>query len=325
MRILWLRPDKPDDISVGRHRIAKILEARGHEVRVQNTTLGDFASVLREPADVVLGTTRLGALVATWRGLVTGTPAVIDHIDPISQFRRNNGRLKTTVVGAAESVAFRLADHVMVVYDEAVPRVERHARSYTKTTLGVDYERFADPDEEVLEAARKGFDEAGLDADRKRVIYVGGIEPAYDVETVADAMAHLPDWDFVVLGDGSRREAIETHPQDNVHYLGTVPHEHVPGYLRESDVGICLLDDPNTLKILEYGAAELPAVNAAGDVEKRFGDLIDYCSSDPADVAEAIERAAAREDVAAFQSFTSDFGWTSVADDYEAALERVVG
>lgn len=324
MRILWLRPDKPDDISVGRHRIARILEERGHEVRVQNTTFADFAGVLREPADVVLGTTRLGALVATWRGLVTGTPAVIDHIDPISQFRRNNGRLKTRAVGAAESVAFRLADHVMVVYDEAVPRVERHARAYTKTTLGVDYDRFAEPDDDVLAAAREGLAEAGLDADRQRVIYVGGIEPAYHVETVADAMAHLPDWDFVVLGDGSRREAIETHPQENVHFLGTVPHEHVPGYLHESDVGICLLDDRNTLKILEYGAAALPAVNAAGDAEERFGDLIDYCSLDPADVAEAIERAAERDDVAAFQSFTSDFSWASVADDYEAALERVV-
>lgn len=324
MRVLWLRPDKPSNISVGRHRIAEILEGRGHDVTVRNTTFSDFVDVLDEPADVVVGTTRLGAQVAVWRRLVRRTPAVVDHIDPISQFRRHNGRVATGLVGAAESVAFRLADHVMVVYEEAVPRVERYAREYTKTTLGVDYERFADPSSDAIDAAREHLREAGLDDDRRRVVYVGGLESTYNVETVADAMAHLPDWDFLVLGDGSKRATIERHPRDNVHYLGTVPHEHVPGYLHESDVGVNLLDDPNTLKILEYGAAGIPAVNLEGDVEDRFGDLVEYCSLDPEDVAAAIDRAARRDDVEKFRAFTREYSWESVADDYEAAFERVV-
>lgn len=329
MEVLWLRPDKPADISVGRHRIADVLERRGHDVRVENTTVADFRHVLGEPGDVdvVVGTTRLGALVAVWRKLVRGTPAVVDHIDPIEQFERNHGRIATALVGLVERVAFRLADHVMVVYEEEVPRVERDARGVTGTSLGVDFERFADPDGSVVDRARQHLEECGLDLDRKRLVYVGGIEPAYHVETVADAMAHLPAWDFVVLGDGSRREAIEMHPRENVHYLGTVPHERVPGYLHASDVGICLLDDRNTLKLLEYGAAGLPAVNVEGDAETRFAGLVEFCTLDPADVAAAVERAAVHdaEDVAAYRSFVRDFGWESVADDYEAVFRRVAG
>lgn len=329
MEVLWLRPDKPADVSVGRHRIAAILQERGHDVRVENATVADFRHVLggSGDVDVVVGTTRLGALVAVWRKLLRGTPAVVDHIDPIEQFGRTHGRLATGLVGLVERVAFRLADHVMVVYEEEVPRVERDARGVTETGLGVDFERFADPDESAVQRAREHLEESGLDLARERVIYVGGIEPAYHVETVADAMAHLPDWDFVVLGDGSRREAIETHPQENVHYLGTVPHERVPGYLHASDVGICLLDDRNTLKLLEYGAAGLPAVNVEGDAETRFEGLIEFCTLDPADVAAAVERAAVHDadDVDAYRTFVRDFGWESVADDYEAVFRRVTG
>lgn len=329
MEVLWLRPDKPADISVGRHRIADVLKRRGHDVRVENTTVADFRHVLGEPGDVdvVVGTTRLGALVAVWRKLVRGPPAVVDHIDPIEQFERNHGRIATALVGLVERVAFRLADHVMVVYEEEVPRVERDACWVTGTSLGVDFGRFADPDQSVVDRARQHLDEYGLDLDRKRLVYVGGIEPAYHVETVADAMAHLPEWDFLVLGDGSRREAIEMHPRENVHYLGTVPHERVPGYLHASDVGICLLDDRNTLKLLEYGAAGLPAVNVEGDAETRFAGLVEFCTLDPAEVAAAVERAAGHDadDVAAYRSFVRDFGWEAVADDYEAVFRRVTG
>lgn len=327
MRIRWLRPDKPEDVSVGRHRIAAVLEERGHEVRIENATQAEFLRVLREPADadVVVGTTRLGALVAVWQGLVRGTPAVVDHIDPIAQFRRNHGRLATAAVGLAERVAFRLADHVMVVYEEELPRVRRDADGVTATSLGVDYERFADPDEAVVEAAQDDLVERGLDPDGNRVIYVGGLEPAYNVTTAADAMAHLPDWEFLVLGDGSQRSAIESHPQSNVHYLGTVAHERVPGYLHASDVGISLVDDRNTLKLLEYGAVGLPAVNVAGDAEERFEGLVEFCSLDPADVAAAVERAAEREEreIENYREFVREFDWRSVADDYEAAIERV--
>jgi len=137
-------------------------------------------------------------------------------------------------------------------------------------------------------------------------------------------MEHLPEWDFVVLGDGSQREMIEAIDRENVHYLGTVPHDLIPGFLHESDVGICLLDDRNTLKILEYGAARLPAVSMKGDAERRFEGLIEFSDPDPRNVAEAIRSADESATLDAFQEFTKQYSWRSVADQYEEVLERVV-
>lgn len=324
MNVLWLRPNKPENISVGRHRIAGTLDDRGHSVAVENTTFTDFGGVLTSDPDVVIGTTRLGAVVGGWRKLLRRTPLVVDHVDPIAQFERNHGQWATLGVAGVETVAFRLADHVMVVYDEELPRVRRHADGVTETHLGVDFELFANPPDETLRRAREILDEH-TDPERNRVIYVGGIEPAYHVLTAVEAMEHLPEWDFVVLGDGSQRDAIEHTERKNVHYLGTVPHELIPGFLHESDVGICLIDDRNTLKLLEYGAARLPAVNVEGDAEQRFEGLVEFCDLRPRNVAAAIRNAHRRGPRDEFQAFTKQFGWESVADQYEAVLEDVTG
>lgn len=323
MNVLWLRPDKPENISIGRHRIAELLRERGHSAAVENTTPDDFINVLNRNPDIVVGTTRLGAIIGGWRKLLRRTPLVVDHVDPISQFRRNHGAFATWSVSQGEKVTFRLADHVMVVYDEEMPRVDRHAKAVTKTHLGVDFEKFANPTERSVQRAREMLTEH-TDPENKRVIYIGGLEPAYHIPTVVDAMEHLSEWDFVVLGDGSQREMIEAIDRENVHYLGTVSHDLIPGFLHESDVGICLLDDPNTLKMLEYGAARLPAVSMKGDAERRFEGLIEFSDLDPRNVAEAIRSADESAPLDAFQKFTKQYSWRSVADQYEEVLKRVV-
>lgn len=325
MKVLWLRPDKPDNISVGRHRIADNLRSSGHEVEIWNTDFGTFRDVLSADPDVIVGTTRLGALVGVWKKIVHGTPLVVDHIDPISQLRRTSSPVKTWMVAQLEKIAFSVADHVLVVYQEELPRVERYASTVTKTKLGVDYEEFASPPTEVRERAREMLDERTR-SDLKTVIYIGGLEPPYHVPTVIEAMDHLHDWQFVVLGDGQQRDIVErAHAdRDDVWYHGTVDHEVIPGFLHEADVGICLMNDRNTLKILEYGAARLPTVSVEGDAEAKFEGLVEFCSLDPSDVARAIDDAAADAPVDAFQEFTARFGWTEIAKQYEEALHSVV-
>lgn len=319
MKVLWLRPDKPENVSVGRHRLAGILRDRGHEVTVRNATVGDAPSLLREPADVVVGTTRLGALIGAVRRLLAGTPLVVDHIDPIAQFRRTHGRVMTALVSRLETTSFRVADHVMVVYAEECERVARYNAAVTETRLGVEVDRFADPDAEIVDRAREAVAEA-VGPDARTVVYVGGLEPAYNVRTLVDAMDHLAAWDLLVLGDGSQREVVES-AGENVHYLGTVPHEAVPGYMHVADVGVSLVDDPNTLKVLEYGAAGLPVVSLAGDPEARFGEAVTYCSREPEDVARAVRTAAAAGSDDALFEIARRHSWASIADEYEAALE----
>jgi len=325
MRVTWFRPDKPDDVSVGRHRIAERLRENGHAVDVRNADFGSFRAVLDIDPDVVVGTTRLGAFVGAWKKLRHGTPLVVDHIDPISQFRRTHGRASTAVVSQFEEATFGLADHVLVVYEEERDRVRARSDAVTETSLGVDYRAFASPSPEALEYARDVIAAEG-DEERRTLVYIGGLEPAYNLGTVLEAMAFLEGWQFLILGDGSQRDRIASAAtnSDRVVYPGTVPHEYVPGFLHESDVGICLSDDPNTLKLLEYGAAGLPAVNAEGAAEERYDGLVEFCSLDPEDVARAVEESYEHAPVAEFRAFTEQFGWDAIAAEYESVLRSVV-
>lgn len=324
MKILWLRPDKPENISVGRHRLALELEERGHSVDICNTTVSQFRTVLGDDPDIVVGTTRLGAFVGAWKHLISRTPLVVDHIDPIAQLRRSRGPVTTWGVDKAEKLAFRLADHVMVVYEDELPRVRRHASNVTRTTLGVDYDRFADPSAETIRKARRVLTEH-VPEDANVVLYVGGLEPSYHLSTVVDAIDYLENWHFLVLGDGSRRDWLEdvAGDSDAVHYLGTAPYEEVPGYMQVADVGINLVDDANTLKVLEYGAAGLPVVHVEGEAERVFDGMVNFCSLEPGGVAHAIEQSI-KQETDNLAAFAWERRWTAIADEYERVMERLV-
>jgi glycosyltransferase involved in cell wall biosynthesis len=324
MKILWLRPDKPENVSVGRHRLGLELERRGHEVEIRNTTSAQFRQILGEDPDIVVGTTRLGAFVGAWKRVVSGTPLVVDHIDPIAQLRRYHGPVTTWGVDKAEKLTFRLADHVMVVYEEELPRVHRHASKVTHTSLGVDYDLFADPPEETIQSARRSLAERLPDGTNV-VLYVGGLEPPYHLSAVVNAVALLDDWHFVVLGDGSQRNWLEevAAAEDAVHYLGTMPYEEVAGYMHTADVGVNLIDDQNTLKVLEYGAAGLPVVHVEGEGEQVFDGMMVFCSLESSNVARAIEEAGG-SNTSALEELARRRSWKSIADAYEAVLQPLV-
>ncbi|PSP99056.1 glycosyl transferase family 1 [Halobacteriales archaeon QS_5_70_17] len=330
MRVLWLTPDKPADISVGRRRIAEHLERSGIEVTLRGTTPGTALRSLRECArgryDAVVGTTRAGAFVGAAARLL-GTPLVVDHVDPIRQFAGTHPRPLAATVRVAENAAFALADRVLYVYEEERPRVERYARGAIETDLGVAYDRFADPDPAAVERARERLAGAGVDLDGRIAVYVGGLEPIYRVPELLAAMTHRPEWTLVVLGAGSLEDRVEraARERENVAFLGTVPHEDVPGYLAAADVGLSLVDDPHTLKVLEYAAAGLGVVQAAGRAEARFGDCVEYCDTRPRGIADAIQRAGDRGTSDAFRERIRQFDYGTVAGDYREALRAVVG
>ncbi|MFC7156188.1 glycosyltransferase [Halomarina halobia] len=326
-RVLWLTPDKPENVSVGRRRIADELEARGFEIALRGTTPATVLASLRERDryDVVVGTTRSGALAGTLLKAL-GTPLVVDHIDPIRQFEATHPRWLSLPVRALEALAFRLADHVLYVYEEEGRRVRRRARSASKTDLGVAYERFADPDGATVERARERLADAGVPADDRVAIYVGGLEPLYRIEELLAASRFLDGWTLVVLGAGTLEPAVRRAARDreNVVFLGTVPHSDVPGYLRAADVGVCLVDDPHTLKVLEYGAAGLSVVQARGRAEARFDGYVTFCDPTPAGVAAGIREAGGRDGGDGFGEYVARFDYGRVADDYADAIARAL-
>ncbi len=326
MRVLWLTPDKPEDISVGRRRIAECLEREGFDVTLRGTTPATVVRSLRErdEYDAVVGTTRAGAIAGCALKLL-GTPFVVDHVDPIRQFERTHPRALALAVRAAENAAFALADHTLYVYEEEQARVRRYARAATETDLGVASDRFADPPPGVVERARERLAGEGIGADENVLVYVGGLEPLYEIPQLLAAMVHLPDWTLVVLGTGSLRGRVERAARDreNVVFLGTVPHGDVPGYLHAADVGVSLVDDPHTLKVLEYGAAGLGVVQAAGRAEDRLGEFVSFCEPFPEDIARAVREAGemgGRED---FREYVRGFDYERVAATYAAVLRGV--
>jgi glycosyltransferase involved in cell wall biosynthesis len=323
--VLWLTPDKPDDISVGRRRLSVHLGRRGFDVTLRGTTLRNLQPFVRNAGafDAILATTRAGAIAGSALKLLGGTPLVVDHVDPIRQFTENASRPTGAAVRWLEHRAFALADHVLYVYAEEEPRVRRYAASCSRTDLGVEYDRFADPAPESIDRATATLDAEGVDG--RVLIYVGGLEPIYHVEKLLSAVRFLDGWSLLVLGDGSLSERVDgvAAERPDVVFPGTVPHDHVPGYLRAADVGISLVDDPHTLKVLEYGAAGLPVVQLAGRAEGRFGDLVEYCDASGESIANACRRADGRE-TADLRSFAREFDWAEIADDYADALKMVL-
>lgn len=322
-RVLWLTPDKPEDISVGRRRIADHMDAVGYDVTLRGTTPQTVRQSLRERSqyDVVVGTTRAGALAGTaFRAL--GYPFVVDHIDPIRQFAKTHPQWLVGGVRVGEDIAFALANTTLFVYEEERARVERWSSRAVKTNLGVDYERFADPGADALAAA----DDILADRDIREnvIIYVGGLEPLYNVKAMLTAAEKLDDWTLVIAGTGSLEDeaAAADARSDAVTFLGTVPHETVPGLLARADVGLSLVDDAHTLKVLEYGAAGLPVVQLDGAARRRFGDRLRYCTSDPTSIAATVREAEAT-DPEPLHRFVERFSWREIAGTYIEAVEAV--
>lgn len=342
LEILWLSPNKPENISVGRQIIAQKLQNRGHNITLWSTTFRSFRDIINENPDIIIGTTSLGSFVGTWAKLIRRVPFVVDHIDPTSQLERSERiglqkaglkrklyNLKSSTITKAvsfgESIAFRIADHVMVAYEEELCRVSQYNSSVTKTDLGVDYDCFANPDPKVINDVKTRV-EKYVDTEEKILIYVGGLEPSYRIELLLNTMINLHEWHLLILGDGSLREIVEKKSTEakNIHYMETVPYEEVPGYLYHADVGISLVDDRNTLKLLEYGAAGLPVVSIEGDAEKQFAGLVTFCSDSPDDVARAVRKRQEIGPSEELQILSKQRDWDYITDDYELALERII-
>jgi glycosyltransferase involved in cell wall biosynthesis len=332
-RICWLTPDKPANISVGRRQVATRLEKRGFEVVLRGTTTATLTEVFADWGgfDAVIGTTRAGAIAGALVSTVERCPLIVDHVDPIAQFEETASLPVATVVRWLENACFALAAGVLYTYPEERARVSRFARRAKETDLGVEFDRFADPASGAIRAARSHLAGLAIDPEDRIAIYLGGLEPIYHIEELLESARYLEDWTLLVVGDGSLTGRVErvASESERIEFLGTVPHEAVPGYLRVADVGVCLVDDPHTLKVLEYGAAGLPVVQLAGRAERRFGDLVEFCSTDPADIARAIESAGERSDDTdgvehSLRAFAGRFDWARVATDYEGMLEDVL-
>lgn len=321
--ILWHTPSKPENISVGRGRVASHLRDMGHTVTVRGTTLDTLRRSIRERGeyDVILGTTRSGAMAGTAIAALTAfqTPFVVDHIDPIDQFKQTDSTPLYLFVRAMETLAFATANHTLFVYDRERSRVARWARDYSQTALGVDFERFQSPPEETVRLASEYIPEDVSNL----AVYVGGLEPIYNLDVLLDATDHFPDeWGLLIAGEGSLTEDVAERARDSdaVTFAGPLPHELIPGILHHADVGVSLVQDAHTLKVLEYGAAGLTIVQAATP-ESILDGFANIVNLDPEAVADAITGEGPEYTA---DPLARDHDWKRIAQQYDTTIQTVV-
>ena len=187
----------------------------------------------------------------------------------------------------------------------------------------------------------------GLEADRRIVLYVGGLMAGRGLEQLVDAMAHVEGAVLVLLGDGVlaaslRHRALAAGIADRVRVIPPVPSSEVIDVAASADVGVspivpsCLnyrYSLPN--KLFQYMAAGLAVVASdfpqVRDVVEGAACGLVVDTRRPTAIAEAINRILGDPDEARAmgergrRAVIDRFNWTTSAEallDVYARLTR---
>jgi len=128
-------------------------------------------------------------------------------------------------------------------------------------THGVSYEHFARARDEAVQ-----IPQAMRDICAPVFGFFGMIADWIDLDLIAELARRRAEWSFVLLGQPST--SIDACADlSNVHLLGQVPFDALPGYCKAFDVGLIpfrinrLTQNVNPIKLREYLAAGLPVVS----------------------------------------------------------------
>lgn len=178
---------------------------------------------------------------------ITDNYVAFDHIPP--GFAEFENRL------------IQKADVVITTFSEALERAkaQREDNTYLLPNA-VDTTRFESPKPTLIMHK----------IPPPRVIYLGSLEYWVDYDLLYRIATLRPEYSFVLAGPPPRRPSASLARLGllaNVHFLGGVKQQLVPGLLQEADVAIIpYVRDPHThnsspLKLYEYLAAGLPVVS----------------------------------------------------------------
>jgi len=188
---------------------------------------------------------------------------------------------------------YRRADKIVAVTDGTADYIMH---------LGIPADRVAT----IKSGFGQEFVTAGHNGIRKKfgweekflVLYSGTLGWAHSLETVIEAARQLsdqPDVQFVFVGDGEKRSALEGMVRDyglcNVTFLGAQPLETIPYFLKTSDVLVeSLREVPITqvtfpAKLFEYMASGRPILFGARDGEairelRAAGGVLSFAGDD---------------------------------------------
>lgn len=118
-------------------------------------------------------------------------------------------------------------------------------------------------------------------------VYVGTYTSWDGAEKIIDLSRRFPYVDFLMVGEGERRNSLQDAAPGNVKFYGSVPYSALPEIYRAADFGIVLYEKQrhatvklSSLKTLEYVVSKLPvfSTNANGQdfiADNGFGMLVE--------------------------------------------------
>ncbi len=171
-------------------------------------------------------------VAAVWLGAALGLPVVVtargSDLTQFPDFWLPRRMIEHAIARASATIAVSAA-----LADRLTALGAPHA---TVLRNGIDLKMFAPPADRA--AAR-----AALGLTRNTLISVGGLIPRKRLHLTIDALKLLPDTDFLIVGEGSARSALQTRIHaaglsGRVRLAGPVPHAQLAAYYGAADASV---------------------------------------------------------------------------------------
>jgi len=153
---------------------------------------------------------------------------------------------------------------IALTKDMEMRMLEMYTREILVIPNGVETETFSAI---TREDARRTL---GIDAHEKIILYVGRLHPVKGVKYLVKAMDIIRSYEnnvkLIIVGDGEQRNYLlrltrEFNLENHIIFIGKVPHQKIPTYLKAADVFVLpSLREGFSLVILEAMAAGLPVI-----------------------------------------------------------------
>ncbi|MBN2289403.1 MAG: glycosyltransferase [Candidatus Glassbacteria bacterium] len=222
----------------------------------------NFTAVFRSKPGYLVAYYPVGALLALVWCRLSGARALFVYADFPDILRHRLARLAARVVGLP--LAARLASAGSVATSRLLQEdLLKHSRRCSFVPNGIDLSRLGEKSGTASGETRRP------DSDRPfRVGFVGFFGEWIDLEVVLEAARLCPAVEFVMVGDGPRREELENQARalDNVRLTGTLPHDRVFAEIRHMDLGLVpfkvnrVTDRVCPVKLFEYWAMGKPVL-----------------------------------------------------------------
>jgi glycosyltransferase involved in cell wall biosynthesis len=231
----------------------------------------NFLAVFRRKPDYLVTYYPLGSLAALLWCRIRGIRALLVYADLPDILGNRLARLAARRIGLPLAVrlagAGSLATSSLLCED-----LKKHTGRCLFVPNGVDLSKLS-----VIEKNESPPASSRGTGYTIRVGFVGFFGEWVDLEMILEAARLCPQAEFVLVGDGPRREEAETETKalTNVRFTGVLPHEKVFEEIRKMDLGLVpfkvnrLTDRVSPVKLFEYWAMGKPVL-ATGCRELRL-------------------------------------------------------